>query len=509
MGGNEITQIVVHKGKLYAGNSDWAESDTANNPPECEIVRLDNSTAQWQVDTTFHYLSYHVAADSGFDMNVNAMKSFVFTSNYAGNAIQPDTLLIAAPGNYVRKNIVYIRNDATNSWTKSLIGGALTKSFSCRSLGFHKDTINGVCCVFAGIEDYGVVKGVYNTAFPGKIQWDSIPEVVPPSGERVMGFTVCNNILYAASSSGAGQGHIYERTDGTGAWALIDSLANGNGQDVRGLTAVPNPAGTGEVLWYCWNSKAHRLDPFNAYADTVEYAFTDSLSIQLGIGIRSVLAAYNDNIPVFNIQNVSGDVRVIGFEMHYDSAALAHSPRPNFHRYATDGRYFVRTQSGSAITYQLEYIVNNTPVIKDTLLSVRSLCVSPFAGDSGKVLFGGGYDCDSITVNRKAWIYRGDFRTIITGLKKIGSPSGIRVYPNPATGNLTIDLSQEEAGSGSMQPAAGNIEICDLLGEQIYTSPITVHRLPFTINIADLQSGVYLVKLITINGTEVKKFVKE
>ena len=97
MGGNEITQIVAHKGKLFAGNSDWEESDTANNPPECEIVRLDNSADKWQVDTTFKFHSYHASADSGFDMNVNAMKSFVFTSDYAGNTIQPDTLLIAAP----------------------------------------------------------------------------------------------------------------------------------------------------------------------------------------------------------------------------------------------------------------------------------------------------------------------------------------------------------------------------------------------------------------------------
>ncbi len=510
MGGNEITQIIAHKDKLFAGNSDWDESDTVNNPPACEIVRLDSSTAQWQVDTTFIYHSYHSLADSGFNMNVNAMKSFIFNTAYPGVAITPDTLLIAAPGNYVHKNIVYIRNDAANSWITSTIGGTLSKPFSCRALGFHKDTVSGVCCVFAGIENYGIVKGVYNTSFPGKIQWDTMPEIVPPTAERVMGFTVCNNILYAASSQthGAGTGHIYERTDGTGSWTLVDSLANGSGQDLRGLTAIPNPAGTGEVLWYCWNSKAHRLDPFNAFTDTIEYAFKDSLAIQLSIGIRSVLAAYNDNIPVFNIQNDSEDIRVIGFEMHYDSAALAHSPRPNFHRYATDGRYFVRTQSGHSITYQLKYIVNNTPVIKDTLLSVRSLCVSPFAGDSGKVLFGGGYDCDSIQANRKAWIYRGDFRTIISNvLEKQGSHTGIKVYPNPAINTLTIDIPK--AAVGSMQSAASNIAIYNVLGEKVYTLPIADYCSPITVDVANLPNGVYMVKVRTEKGVEVKKFVKE
>ena len=336
---------------------------------------------------------------------------------------------------------------------------------------------------------------------PGKYIGDSIPEIVTPSDERVMGFTVCNNTLYAASSQSKGTGHIYERTDGTGKWALINSMANGDGQDVRGLTAVPNPAGTGEVLWYCWDSKAHRLDPFNAYADTIEYSFPDSLTKQLGIRVRSVLAAYNDNIPVFNIQNDSGDIRLIGFEMHYDSAALVHSPRPNFHGYATDGRYFVRTQSGPDITYQLEYIVNNIPVIKDTLLSVRTLCISPFAGDSGKVLYGGGYDCDVILTNRKAWIYRGDFRTsITTGLEETRISSGFRVYPNPATNTITIDISKA---------AVSNIEIYDLLGEKVYSSPITNYRLPITINVADFSSGVYVVEVKSEKVYKVGKFVKD
>ena len=309
--------------------------------------------------------------------------------------------------------------------------------------------MSGTSCVFAGIENFGIVKGVYNTSFPGKIQWDSIPEVIPPIGERVMGFTVCNNILYAASShQQGGSAHIYERTDGVGSWALIDSLTDGTGEDIRGLSAIPNPAGTGQVLWYCWNSKSHRLDPFNAYADTIEYAFPDSLiRYYLGIQVQSVLAAYNANIIPFNIQNDSADVRVFGFELRYDSAALVSSPRPNYYGFATDGRYWVRSQSGPSITYQMEYIVNNSPVIKDTLLSVRTLCVSPFASDSGEVLYGGGYDCDHILADRKAWIYRGDFRASASnGVEEIKSTVLFSVYPNPVSYGNSFSISTSESG---------------------------------------------------------------
>ena len=460
MGGNQINQIIAHKGKLYAGNSDWCESDTINNPPACEIVRLDAPAAQWQVDTTFTFPCYSGLPDSGFDMNINAMKSFIFTTDLTGSPISPDTLLIAAPGNFIHKSIVYIRDDVTNTWTSSIVSGALSTPFSCRSLGFHKDTISGVCCVFAGIENYGIVKGAYNTLSSGKIQWDSVPEVIPPINERIMGFTVCNNILYAASSHVAGgTAHIYERTDGAGSWTLIDSLTNGTGEDIRGLSAIPNPLGPGQVLWYCWNSKSHRLDPFNAFADTIEYSFPDSLIRHyLGITVRGVLAAYNSNIIQFNIQRDSEDIRVFGIELRYDSAALINSPRPNYHEFATDGRYFVRHQSGPAITYQLEYIVNNSPVIKDTLLSVRTLCVSPFAGDSGEVLYAGGYDCDHIPADRKAWIYRGDFRASTSnGSEQIRTQSEIKVYPNPASYDKGFFVNTSENGDITFYNVLGQI----------------------------------------------------
>lgn len=440
-GGNEIMQIVAHKGKLYAGNSQWQEFDTINNPRSCEILRLDTPNAQWQVDQDF----------TTNNLRIGAMKSFVFNSNYLGQAIVPDTLLITIPNDNTGKVTYCVRNDVTNNWTLNTLA-TLGNDINCRALGFHKDVVNNVCYLFAGLMDYGIFSGRYNPAAPGKIQWKLTPEFVTPPNERVMGFTVCNNILYAATSDG-GIGHIYKRTDGTVAtWTLIKTTTGGsNGEDLRGLSSIPNPNGTGAVLWYSWNKKASRLDPNNNYTETVEYAYTDTLTNQLGIQVQYILAAYNDNIPVFNPTNSNEDVRLIGFEIKYNAAALANDPRPNWNGWATDGQYYERHQNGSNISYVRRYIVNNTPLVKDSLIATRTICVSPFVSDSNKVLYAGGMDCNSIPMSRQAWIYRGDYNSFSTndslsltvnngfGSGKYPAGDSVFVLANPTPENFIFE----------------------------------------------------------------------
>jgi hypothetical protein len=70
------------------------------------------------------------------------------------------------------------------------------------------------------------------------------------------------------------------------------------------------------------------------------------------------------------------------------------------------------------------------------------------------------------------------------------------IYPNPATENLTIQTNQKAI-----------IEILNIEGQIIMaingTDTLT------TIDIKDLSSGVYIVKVKTDNGSAVKKFIKE
>lgn len=478
IGGNEMMQIVSHKGRLFAGNSYWMEFDTVNNPRSAEILRLDAPNAKWQVDRAL----------TTTNVRIGAMKSFIFTSNFQGQNITPDTLLITVPNDNTGKLSCFVRNDATGEWTVTTLA-SFTKDVNCRAIGLHKDQVTNITTIFAGLQDYGIFSGSYNPAVPGKIQWNTRAEFITPPNERVMGFTVCNNVVYAATSDG-GIGHIYRRTDGrTATWTLVKTTSGGaQAEDMRGLSAVPNPNGAGEVLWYSWNKLASRLDPANNFAETVEYRYTDSLTKQLGVEVQYVLAAYNDNIPIFNPTGSTEDVRLIGFELKYSVAGLRSSPRPNWEGWATDGQYYERRQSGRNITYVRKYIVNNSPIIRDSLVATRTLCVSPFPSDSGKVVYAGGMDCNSIPMTRQAWIYRGDFKTTMTsvGNNSLETTSPLfRIYPNPASNLVTL-----QGVEGLLMFTVTNV-----LGQTVMT--LRDVQSPATLDVSSLPAGIYFLKVRT------------
>ena len=77
--------------------------------------------------------------------------------------------------------------------------------------------------------------------------------------------------------------------------------------------------------------------------------------------------------------------------------------------------------------------------------------------------------------------------------------NAITIYPNPANEELLV-ISEQCSVIG--------IEISNLLGEKIYTSPLSGYRSPIAINIKDIPRGVYIVKVRTYRGIIVDKFIK-
>ena len=81
----------------------------------------------------------------------------------------------------------------------------------------------------------------------------------------------------------------------------------------------------------------------------------------------------------------------------------------------------------------------------------------------------------------------------VTTLQALNSGE-VTVFPNPATTEITIQSTD----------SVSQITITDLLGQVVYRSMCTAKKK--MVNIADLPSGMYLLK---INGSEVRKFLKE
>jgi len=78
--------------------------------------------------------------------------------------------------------------------------------------------------------------------------------------------------------------------------------------------------------------------------------------------------------------------------------------------------------------------------------------------------------------------------------------SQISIYPNPTNGKIEVRSEKLEIRS---------IEIYNALGEKVYSSIINSQLSIINLDVSDLPSGVYIVKVKTEKGVAVKKFVKE
>lgn len=68
--------------------------------------------------------------------------------------------------------------------------------------------------------------------------------------------------------------------------------------------------------------------------------------------------------------------------------------------------------------------------------------------------------------------------------------SDIKVYPNPAAGQVTID-----AGNNMIK----QVELINMIGETVYKSNPDSNRL--VIDISGLKSGIYFVRMYTGNNS--------
>lgn len=96
------------------------------------------------------------------------------------------------------------------------------------------------------------------------------------------------------------------------------------------------------------------------------------------------------------------------------------------------------------------------------------------------------------------------------GIKEQAKNEFVSVYPNPTEGSLSLTLSE---GKG-IEPKLCVIKIIDVLGREVYTYPpldgAVRGGLPQSINISQLETGIYIVSILQGNKTLVtKKVVKQ
>ncbi|HPA17769.1 MAG TPA: hypothetical protein PLU30_08470 [Verrucomicrobiae bacterium] len=398
--GTEVMHLVPHKGLLYASTSLWMESDPSI-PKACQIIVLDSPKGQWRVEHQF----------TTNNLRYGSLREVTFSTDATGKAIAPVDLLLAAPDVRSGPVEVFCREETTGDWVASGLG-TVTRGATTRAMGLHRDKVTGIDRIFAGNRPLGVISGVYDPAAPGRIRWDKTPEFPTPEGERVMGFCDCNGILYCATTR-----HIFQRTDGVApAWKKVYFCEKEIPPvGIRGLTSVPRPGGKGEVLWFVALRKVRRLDPGDGFKETIELDMPVFLTEKLGLPVTGALSAYNELMPY--VMPGSGErLWLFGFQCSHPAAVINSHPRIKARVQKQDtvrggragnGRYCIRHAKGADITYEVAEI---TDPREPQLVSTRTIAVSPFPQDRGKVLYFGGYDCNSVPSHDTAWIYRGEPR---------------------------------------------------------------------------------------------------
>ena len=87
-----------------------------------------------------------------------------------------------------------------------------------------------------------------------------------------------------------------------------------------------------------------------------------------------------------------------------------------------------------------------------------------------------------------------------TGIEDYQLAGNVRVYPNPATDVINVQCTMNNELWG------GDLQLLDVYGKLLQIVPITSETTP--INVADLASGIYFVRVTTDQGVATKRFVK-
>lgn len=406
-GGTEMRLLVGHAGKLYAGNGYWEDRPGSEGWQGPQILVLDAPDRRWRVD---HAFDERRLSGRRRDLAVGALASVSFTTDGAGHALpQPVSVLLGSTWDLTGASRVFTRDDANGTWRATALAHDPTAADflpQIRSFGSHRDRVTGIDLVFAGQMPHGIFAGHYDKSVPGRISWAANPELDSSAVStkfsgltgrlRVSSFAETNDRLYAA----VGQ-QIFERVDGAAPrWhPVYTNPRPGHSETgLRGLTAVEG----GALLTAVEGNAARvvRIDPSSG-SDTTELELATFLARRWGMRVNYIIAAYNDMTTVA----VAGraNAMLLGLE--------AFVPRPasvppghslvdvGYGQVESGAWYLVRWPDRR---YSLHQIAAPFP---HPLVSTRSICRSPFPGDSDAIYFAG-YDANKAPAHNTAWIVR-------------------------------------------------------------------------------------------------------
>lgn len=444
--GNNLMKLVPFHGKLYASTA--VECDKTLDPhafktramiaasPAPQILVLDGSKSRWHLEKEFG----RNAEGTARFKRVNDLMAVKFETDGQGVPLkQPAEMLIASLAPFGLQGTCAIY---TALYTGAALEWADTQFHRCsgqsgRAFGFFRDPATKVDRVFVGTQTgHGgeIYSGVFDSAAPGRIRWDSVPEG-SEYRRRLMVFTVFDNRFF-----GAGETEVLERTSRVAAngpvasWKIVYEYSGpthlpliSSNSGLRGLTPIPAHANENSMLAVMEGRPGDVIlfqltpDRLQARHEAAIASLFSSFRIDgndMG-GRRRVeyyIGAFN-NIPTIRDPASGEAFSLIGLEQY--NHIVGHERSAWFVSRNDAARYALHE------VRELPLRPGDKPLNPDLgLRAVRTFVVSPFPEDEGGVLFMGGFDplyeCGQTpkaehlyTLSDNGWIYRVGIHTAL------------------------------------------------------------------------------------------------
>jgi hypothetical protein len=261
---------------------------------------------------------------------------------------------------------------------------------------------------------------------------------------------------------------------------LIDDLAGGT--NVTPPPPLPTPSGPAPVPTLAASTVISMYG--ETYPNTFQYSFGQATDVDLDAS-----SAVNNALKI--------NLAVAGFGAGYTQTDVSTMQYVHFDYWTSNATTFsLYLISNAPVVERIYNLPTNQPIVLNAWTSVNiPLSYFTAQGFNPGTWFQYKFD-NSAPVAGTIYFDNVYFTSTPLSTSNFDAPK-IKMYPNPATTNLTIENTD----------TIDSITIINTLGQEVLKTASTTSVV--TLSVSDLQSGVYIVKIVSAGTTSTQRFIKK